>query len=119
MSKSQRKTIVVNVRTDEFDVWIGRAVLPPLRAPDARCHQDSPFRNPYRITRDRSRATALAEYEALWRRRLGGKARQLWLSRLRSLEGKRLGSEDWPKPCHGDVLVALLGEYAREEASSR
>ena len=105
-------TTIVNVRTDEFDVYIGRAVR---RARDPRCRVASCYANPYRIGRDRTRETALVEYETLWRRRLAGTSRHLWLGRLRALRGKRLGCWCAPKPCHGDVLIKLLLEFANSQ----
>lgn len=104
------RTRVVNVRTDEFDVYIGRGVP---RAKDPRCRVRSVYANPSKIGPGTTREDALIDYEDLWRGRLVGKQRRLWRERLLALDGKRLGCWCAPKPCHGGVLVKLIEEVKR------
>lgn len=94
------RTTVVNVRRDEFDYYIGRAM--PGRAA-------SPFANPFRIGPDGSREQVIERYRG-W---LTGQPELL--ARLPELKGKRLGCWCKPAACHGDVLVELL-EGAPPEA---
>lgn len=101
-----KKSSVVNVRTDEFDVYIGRAVN---RARDPRCHKASIWANPFK---PKSRTPAdmkkmVVKYEKLMRERLEGDERDMWLRELRKLRGKRLGCWCAPQPCHGEVLAKL------------
>lgn len=103
-----KKTTVVNLRVEAYDVYIGRAIQ---RARNQRCRKGSIYANPYPITRDRTREMSLSEYEKLWRWRLAGPERPFWLAQLLALRGERLGCWCKPKACHGDVLVTLLEEY--------
>lgn len=94
------KTTVVNRRTSEYDVYIGRG---------------SAFGNPF-VGLD---VSSLFENVILsedpirdYRRWLLGEipakgwVRPSW-KMVRALRGKRLGCYCAPKPCHGDVLVEL------------
>lgn len=94
-------TRVVNVKKDECDVYIGRAM--PGR-------DGSAFANPFRIGPDGSREDVLAKYEAWLTERLG-KDHKLALQ-LESLRGQRLGCWCKPQACHGDFLVRLLHPQA-------
>ena len=80
---------VVNRRREEFDVYIGRG---------------SVWGNPFVIGKDGNRQEVIAKY-ALWL-----KNNQELLGRLPELDGKRLGCFCKPEDCHGDMLVALVGE---------
>lgn len=102
-------TTVVHVRTAPFDVYIGRA---QTRAADARCHEESPFANPFPITRElvaklgevRARDHVIEKY----RRHLLNCLEQdpgTWIPRLRELKGKRLGCWCKPQKCHGDIVA--------------
>lgn len=86
---------VVNVRDEEFDIYIGRASFG---------WADSKWRNPYRITFNRSRQQAIAAYRSYIQ------TRPDLLRALSELSGKRLGCWCAPLPCHGDVLVELWKE---------
>lgn len=84
---------VVNVRREQYDVYIGRP---------------SEWGNPFVIGRDGTRAEVIAKYEAWMRRRL---TREPGLAdAVRALRGKRLGCWCAPKPCHGDVPLRLAEE---------
>ncbi len=82
------KTLVVNKRVDEFDVYIGRG---------------SKWGNPFVIGRDGSRSEVIEKYEKM----LSGNVELLSLL-LVELEGKRLGCFCKPASCHGDVLVEYV-----------
>lgn len=101
MGKSRAKTVVVNVRTDPYDVYIGRAVN---RAKDARCHRASVWANPFKPGADGRRA-CIDRYRAYIAERL--EAEPALRAELKKLRGKRLGCWCTPEPCHGDVLAEL------------
>jgi len=92
------KTTVVNMKTDEYDVYIGR----PSR-----------WGNPYKIltkgNKRRTREEAIESYRKYIRNR------PELLKKLKELKGKRLGCYCKPLPCHGDVLVELIEELYPDE----
>ncbi len=100
---------VVNVRRHAYDEYIGRATWRSFATRTAFA-KSSVYANPYRIGVDGNRKAVLVKYEKLWRRRLRGARRPLWVGRLRMLAGKALGCWCNPLPCHGDVLVKLFRE---------
>jgi hypothetical protein len=80
------KTTVVNCRTDEYDIYIGRP---------------SKFGNPFKIGRDGNRAEVIRKYH-IWIF-----SQPKLMASLRDIKGKRLGCWCHPLPCHGDVLAML------------
>ena len=84
---SMKKCKVVNLNTDNYDVYIGRP---------------SKWGNPYSIGKDGSRKDVIEKYRKylLSNKKL--------LNDLHELEGKVLGCWCKPKPCHGDVLVEFV-----------
>lgn len=104
--------VVGNVRTAASGLYIGRRwrgrPIGPRRIAEL---PGSVYANPYRIGIDGDRQTVLQLYEALWRRRLAGPTRRLWLGRLKALAGQQLLCWCDPQPCHGHVLVRLFEEY--------
>jgi hypothetical protein len=99
-------TSVVNVRRDDCDVYIGRAVS---RAGNPRYRRASIFANPFRVGRDAASSEEVLElYEAHLRRKLAEDPR-LRLDLL-DLDGKSLGCWCAPDPCHGHVLLRLIDE---------
>jgi hypothetical protein len=100
------RTFVVNVRHDEFDVYIGRAVS---RAANARCRRASIFANPYKAPRDAATSEEVLElYEKHLRAMVEADPRLR--QDLLDLAGKRLGCWCAPGPCHGHVLVKVIDE---------
>lgn len=94
-------TTVVNVHTDEYDVYIGRA--------NARHGlPESVWANPYRIGPGGTREQVLRLYEDYLR------SQPQLLDHLDELRGKRLGCWCVPEPCHGHLL-ARLADMSREE----
>lgn len=94
---------VVNVRgSTPFDVYIGRV--------------ESYWGNPFVVGKRgkwgaRNTEECLEKFEAWMREMLDVK--YPWMVReLLKLRGKRLGCWCAPQPCHGDVLVKLIEEYA-------
>lgn len=107
------KTTVVNVKTDEFDVYIGRGMS---RAKDVRCRAGSLFANPYPI-HENGIQLALRTFQELMRGRLADKEYgPVWREQLLVLRGKRLGCWCAPERCHGDVLVKLIEELTEVPA---
>ncbi len=97
------RTRVVNVKHEDCDVYIGRAM--PGRP-------GSLFANRYRIGPDGTRAEVLAKHreDALNNPEL--------LAQLESLRGKRLGCWCKPQDCHGDLYVELLEGSAEPPAEA-
>lgn len=97
-------TTIVNVKYDEYDVYIGRGVCP-------RTGQRSKWGNPYRIGEDGDRTEVIRRYReyVLDNTEL--------LASLEELRGKRLGCWCVSSPidhvreypyCHGEILLELL-----------
>jgi hypothetical protein len=87
----------------DCDVYIGRAMHQGgWRLPASKWA--NPFKPKDYGDGDAGRAQAIASYEAHVR------ARPELMAALPELRGKRLGCWCHPFPCHGDVLVRLLGE---------
>lgn len=84
------QTRVVNIRKEPYDVYIGRP---------------GKWGNPFLIGIDGNREEVVALYKT-WI--LGEGIYKL--KDLHELDGKRLGCYCAPLPCHGDVLIELLGE---------
>ena len=83
-------THVVNIHHEPYDVLICRP---------------SKWGNPFPINDKCPRELALRKYEVYIRRRPD------LIAALPELAGKRLGCHCQPLPCHGDVLIRLLGEF--------
>lgn len=90
------KTIVVNIRTHEYDVYIGR---------EGHGH-DGYWGNPYSVVRDGGRERAIELYRKYFLNRL--RIDPTFASKVQSLRGKRLGCFCVPKPCHGNVIAEYL-----------
>lgn len=82
---------VVNVKTEEPDVYIGR----PSR-----------WGNPFPMKHESERADVIERYRRwLHEQILAGR---ITLDELRALDGKTLGCYCAPKACHGDVLARAV-----------
>ena len=90
------KTIVVNIRRQECDVYIGRA---------GHGH-DGYFGNPFNTARDGGRDKVIELYREYFLNRL--KIDAEFAERIKGLIGKRLGCFCKPDACHGDVIVEYL-----------
>lgn len=90
------RTTVVNIRTQEHDVYVGR-----------EGHgQDGYWGNPFSAMRDGGRERAIALYREYFLKRL--RVDPEFAVRVETLRGKRLGCFCKPKACHGDVIVEYL-----------
>lgn len=94
--------IVVNIRSDDFDVYGGRQVT--IRRPAGSIVlRRSPWANPFRLGVDGSREQVIAMFRAhfLTRTDLMRRARA-------ELAGKRIACWCAPDPCHLDVVAAVV-----------
>lgn len=97
MAEASVRTRTVNVKNEDFDVYIGRA-MPGFVA--------SRFANRHRIGPGCTRAQALQLYRQdieRWR-----DTDPSFAAELEKLRGKRLGCWCKPLDCHGDILVEVL-----------
>ena len=90
------KTTVVNIRRQEYDVYIGRA---------GNGH-DGYFGNPFSVARDGGRKKVIELYCDYFLNRL--EIDPEFERRIKELIGKRLGCFCKPEACHGDVIVRHL-----------
>lgn len=90
----EQATRVVNIKHDDFDVYIGR--MNPGRG-----LAQSIWANPFAIDGQTTRNQAIE----LFREHLEN--RPDLLARIHELKGKRLGCWCKPKACHGDILARL------------
>lgn len=97
-------TRVVNLKTESFDVFIGRPSIfgNPMRIGE-KVHQ-----KPEPVTREE----AVAWYKEYFYARL--KTDPEFKRAVESLKGKVLGCYCKPLLCHGDVIVEYLNGGARE-----
>lgn len=94
-------TVVVNRRTEAYDVYIGRGSL---------------WGNPFPINQNSTREQVIERYERHIRAEIG-KNPDYYERRLKELVGKRLGCYCKPLACHGDVLRDILIEKFKEESA--
>ncbi len=90
------KTTVVNIRSDRYDVYIGRAGK----------GQSGYFGNPFRLTDQSARGSTLEKYREYFLNRIQTDSE--FKQRILSLKGKKLGCFCKPHPCHGDIIVEYL-----------
>ncbi len=90
---------VVNVKNDEYDVYIGRNPV----------YGDPKWGNPFEIGKHGTRKEVIELYK-------------VWLAhkpdlvkKLLSLDGKILGCHCKPKSCHGDVIVEMVKAFKYAE----
>ena len=86
-------TTVVNLRNQDYDVYIGRGRCP-------KCGEFSKWKNPFKIGEDGTRSEVIAMYEIYL-------VESGLINDIDELRGKILGCWCKPKPCHGDVLAKL------------
>lgn len=98
------ETVVVNLRREPYDVYIGRA----------RHGQDGYFGNPHPVDRPcplcggtvHRRGEAVAAFKRTFWKRVNSEP--AYRERMQTLRGKRLGCFCKPEACHGDVITAWL-----------
>ena len=103
MSKIEEKagsgrtpTRVVNIRQEDYDVYIGRAGR----------GMDGYFGNPFRIEPGMARGDTLKKYREYFYDRLRTDIE--FRNRIHALQGKTLGCFCKPYPCHGDIIKEYL-----------
>ena len=94
------KTRVVNLRQEDYDVYIGRAGR----------GQDGYFGNPFPLGRQ-SRGATIERYRGYFLNRL--RTDERFARRVRELKGHTLGCFCKPHPCHGDVIAEYLDKPVR------
>lgn len=91
-------TRIVNIRTDDYDMYIGR-----------RGHgKDGYFGNPFYLSNESERAKILLQYKQYFYHRIKNDAE--FKLRISELKDKILGCFCSPKPCHGDIIAKYLDE---------
>lgn len=109
------KTEVVNCRTEQYDIYIGRpnSNCPPPEFGTWELH----FGNPFILKRDGNRKTVIEKckkwIEGKKYKVVEPKRRKWILKNLYQLRNKRLGCFCSPKACHGDIYVKLIKELSR------
>jgi hypothetical protein len=89
-------TKVVNIRYEEYDVYIGRK---------GRGH-DGYFGNPFVLQIGEQRGSSLEKYRVYFYERL--ETDPEFRRRIHELKGKTLGCFCKPYPCHGDIIAEYL-----------
>lgn len=93
---------------DSNNVYIGRSgvvFIDKKRYPQIQ----SIFANPYIIGKDGTREEVIRKYEIYIRNRI--KKESFYKQELLKLKDKNLGCWCAPEPCHGNILLKLIGEY--------
>lgn len=96
MATDNRQTRVVHIRSEKYDVYIGRAGK----------GQDGYFGNPIVLRPGAARGSTLEEYKVYFYNRL--KNDPEFKRRIHELKGKTLGCFCKPHPCHGDIIKEYL-----------
>lgn len=87
------KTIVVNLRKEKYDVYIGRGSI---------------FGNPFHMYNQRERKFVIEKYKTYFYNRI--KIDENFYHAVSELKGKILGCYCKPLACHGDIIVNYLEE---------
>jgi len=93
---------VVNLRHDEFDVYIGRGGY----------GRKGYFGNPFIVGRDGDREEVLKKYKMYFYFMV--RTDHEFKKRLLKLKGKRLGCFCKPEACHGDIIAKWVNKYAKK-----
>lgn len=104
------KTVVVNLRNESYDVYIGRAGH----------GEDGYFGNPIRLNKTCRNCGGIHEtpgetipcFREIFQRKL--RIDLEYKERVLALRGKRLGCFCKPRACHGDVIKEYLDAYDGE-----
>jgi hypothetical protein len=92
----------VNLRFDEYDVYIGRAGK----------GKSGYFGNPFTFPRDGDREEVLKKYKKYFYFRI--RTDREFVKRLLKLKGKRLGCFCKPEGCHGDLIAEWVNKHAKK-----
>ena len=85
-------TVVVNLRKDRYDVYIGRGSM---------------FGNPFPMRCEEERDKVIEQYKVYFYKRIASD--EEFKKGVLALKGKILGCYCKPKKCHGDIIVEYLG----------
>ena len=96
------RTRVVNIREEDYDVYIGRAGR----------GMDGYFGNPFRLGAGMPRGATLEKYREYFYRRIH--ADPEFKRRVEGLQGKTLGCFCKPHPCHGDIIKEYLDSLSNK-----
>lgn len=96
MTIRDKMTKVVNIRLEDYDVYIGCAGH----------GQNGYFGNPIRLQPGASRGSTLEQYRKYFYKRL--EQDPIFKERIHALKGKILGCFCKPRPCHGDIIKEYL-----------
>ncbi|WP_455622779.1 DUF4326 domain-containing protein [Parabacteroides sp.] len=94
------KTKVVNIRKENYDVYIGRAGY----------GKDGYFGNPFRLDPSMPKGSTLDNYKKYFYHRLS--IDEEFRKRIGELQGKTLGCFCKPNHCHGDIIKEYLDRMA-------
>lgn len=92
----QQTTRVVNIRKEDYDVYIGRVGK----------GQDGYFGNPIRLNPGETRGSTLEKFKEYFYNRLQTDLQ--FKERIEALKGMTLGCFCKPNPCHGDIIKEYL-----------
>lgn len=84
-------TIVVNCRTDKYDVYCGRPSF---------------LGNPFKIGKDETREQVIEKFRVYFYHRL--ESDPVFKRKVLELKGKRIACWCKPKPCHLDIVAEYL-----------
>lgn len=101
------KTVVVNIRKEPFDAYIGRAGR----------GEDGYLGNPFPIGPGMTREQSLERFQRYFDERI--KKDSEFRKRVEGLRGMRIGCFCKPLECHGDVYVYWLDKMETEESSRK
>jgi hypothetical protein len=97
-----RITSVVNLRSEQFDVYIGRAGR----------GFNGYFGNPIVRQQGEARGATIERFTRYFEQRIGSDNQ--FRQRVLQLRGKRLGCFCKPAACHGDVIAAWVNAHQEE-----
>ncbi len=92
----QQATRVVNIRKEDYDLYIGRAGK----------GEDGYFGNPIKLEPGEGRGATLERYKEFFYNRLQSDPE--FKERVENLKGLTLGCFCKPNPCHGDIIKEYL-----------
>lgn len=98
-----KKTKVVNIKKNKYDVYIGRAGH----------NLDGYFGNPYRVGYDGNRLEVLELYRKYFYDRINNDIE--FRERVYQLKGKTLGCFCKPEKCHGDIIADYLNHLGQDK----
>lgn len=98
------QTTVVNLKTSQYDVYIGRAGK----------GQKGTFGNPFPLSAGETRGSTIERFKKYFLQRLENDP--AFKAEVLKLKGKRLGCFCKPHDCHGDVIAEYLNSIGDSDA---